>query len=250
MRVLFTGSVCALMLATAGAVKAQEATTENAAATNAGEATADGAVSEDGQGVVGEIAQGVAEIADGVRDVADGDRASHDSSANQDQGSQAHQSVDGQSDRNARWRFVRHHGEWWYYTPDQQWLFHRGGQWHTFDANAPQQQAMHGGQRRQSFEGGVDAAGYAADSNVQGATEYAYGAQPGYQSYSPTHSSRSAYSGRRYSYSGDASSSAEVSRIPSGSRTESRYGASTGFSPMAPRMINNNPRPATWGRVR
>ncbi|MAT69020.1 MAG: hypothetical protein CMJ58_05795 [Planctomycetaceae bacterium] len=37
-----------------------------------------------------------------------------------------------QQSRDARWRFQRHNGEWWYYSPENNWMYHRGGQWNTF----------------------------------------------------------------------------------------------------------------------
>lgn len=250
MRFLFAGAVCALIFAAGVVSKAQEASAENGAA-NADQAV-DAAANDASQNVVqGEHEDDVAlgaNTAAGDGDVVEGDRELDGANANQDQLSQANQPSDGENDRNARWRFVRHNGEWWYYTPDRQWLYYRSGQWHVFDANVPQQQAMSGGERRYSFQGEVEAADYATDVNAQGVMGYPNAAQPMYQSNNPTDSFQ--YSGRRYSYSGDVSSTAEVSRIPSGSRTGSRYDESTGLGPLAPRMINNNPRSATWGRVR
>ena len=34
--------------------------------------------------------------------------------------------------RDARWRFAQHNGEWWYYSPENAWMYHRDGQWNTF----------------------------------------------------------------------------------------------------------------------
>lgn len=34
--------------------------------------------------------------------------------------------------RDARWRFNRHNGEWWYYTPQNTWMYHREGRWNEF----------------------------------------------------------------------------------------------------------------------
>jgi len=39
-------------------------------------------------------------------------------------------------DREARWRFARHNGEWWYYTPENTWMYHRDGQWQAFSEDA------------------------------------------------------------------------------------------------------------------
>jgi hypothetical protein len=37
--------------------------------------------------------------------------------------------------RNARWRFSRQNGEWWYYTPQNNWMYHRNGQWLSYEPN-------------------------------------------------------------------------------------------------------------------
>jgi hypothetical protein len=34
--------------------------------------------------------------------------------------------------RDARWRFAQHNGEWWYYSPENHWMYHRDGQWNEF----------------------------------------------------------------------------------------------------------------------
>lgn len=34
--------------------------------------------------------------------------------------------------RDARWRFAHHNNEWWYYSPDSRWMYHRNGQWNEF----------------------------------------------------------------------------------------------------------------------
>jgi hypothetical protein len=38
----------------------------------------------------------------------------------------------GPIDRNARWRMTRHNGDWWYYTPENTWMYQRDGQWNTY----------------------------------------------------------------------------------------------------------------------
>ncbi len=45
---------------------------------------------------------------------------------------EARLNADGPVDRNARWRFARHNGEWWYYTPQNAWMYHRNNDWNTF----------------------------------------------------------------------------------------------------------------------
>jgi hypothetical protein len=34
--------------------------------------------------------------------------------------------------RDARWRFAHHFGEWWYYSPENRWMYHRNGDWNEF----------------------------------------------------------------------------------------------------------------------
>ena len=34
--------------------------------------------------------------------------------------------------RDARWRFARHNNEWWYYGPENRWMYHRNDQWNEF----------------------------------------------------------------------------------------------------------------------
>lgn len=38
--------------------------------------------------------------------------------------------------REARWRFSRHNNEWWYYTPRNNWMYHRGGDWQQFSQDS------------------------------------------------------------------------------------------------------------------
>jgi hypothetical protein len=37
------------------------------------------------------------------------------------------------NDRSARWRFRQHNGEWWYWTPQNTWMYHRSGNWSPYD---------------------------------------------------------------------------------------------------------------------
>jgi hypothetical protein len=37
------------------------------------------------------------------------------------------------NDRKAQWRFRQHNGEWWYWTPQNTWMYHRDGNWQAFD---------------------------------------------------------------------------------------------------------------------
>jgi hypothetical protein len=38
--------------------------------------------------------------------------------------------------RDARWRFQRHNGEWWYYSPEAAWHYHRDGHWNQYAADS------------------------------------------------------------------------------------------------------------------
>jgi hypothetical protein len=38
--------------------------------------------------------------------------------------------------REARWRFARHNGEWWYYSPQNEWMYHRGNDWQRFSQDS------------------------------------------------------------------------------------------------------------------
>lgn len=53
--------------------------------------------------------------------------------------------------RDARWRFARHNNEWWYYSPEDRWMYHRNGQWNEFAENSfeplPQEQRYSMGYR-------------------------------------------------------------------------------------------------------
>lgn len=46
---------------------------------------------------------------------------------------QADAQFNAQADRNARWRKTRHNGEWWYYSPEGNWMYMRDGQWNRYE---------------------------------------------------------------------------------------------------------------------
>ncbi len=46
---------------------------------------------------------------------------------------QADAEFNAQADRDARWRKIRHNGEWWYYSPEGNWMYMRDGQWNRYD---------------------------------------------------------------------------------------------------------------------
>jgi len=58
--------------------------------------------------------------------------------------------------RDARWRFSRQNGEWWYYTPENNWMYHRDGQWNEFaeDTFQPLNQNQQFAQGQQQFSAG------------------------------------------------------------------------------------------------
>lgn len=46
---------------------------------------------------------------------------------------QADAQFNAQADRNANWRKTQHNGEWWYYSPQGNWMYMRDGQWNKYD---------------------------------------------------------------------------------------------------------------------
>ncbi len=88
------------------------------------------------------------------------------------------QSVD--RGREARWRFQRHGGEWWYYTPRNAWMYHRDGQWNEFAADSFTPNPNFAGEYATGYRG-VDASGQVVDDQYGQAGAYAQGpAQPLY----------------------------------------------------------------------
>ena len=67
-----------------------------------------------------------------------------------------------QVDSNAQWRFQRQNGEWWYYTPGEDWMYHRNNQWNNYDvSNFQRQGGAYGGnagalQYRSGYRGLAD----------------------------------------------------------------------------------------------
>jgi hypothetical protein len=39
---------------------------------------------------------------------------------------------DADNARDARWRFTQHNGDWWYWTPNNTWMYQRDGDWNRF----------------------------------------------------------------------------------------------------------------------
>jgi hypothetical protein len=54
---------------------------------------------------------------------------------------------DADAARDARWRFQQHNGDWWYWAPDNAWMYQRDGQWNRYSENTytpnPQYQSQY-----------------------------------------------------------------------------------------------------------
>lgn len=153
------------------------------AAANVAQGAADvtrGVVRGTGQAAAG-VAQGAADVTRGVvRGTAQGIRAGVNAvtpvlpwQARAGANLQASDAA-----RDARWRFARHNGEWWYYSPENAWMYHRDGDWNTFsqDNFTPNPQfngEQFSGEYAMGYRGDPQAAGQFAD---QGS-----GAQGGFQ---------------------------------------------------------------------
>jgi hypothetical protein len=79
--------------------------------------------------------------------------------------------------REARWRFQQHNGEWWYYTPQNQWMYHRDGRWNDFAQDTFQPNAAFAGEYGTGYRGleqgqpvdqGYAQQGYAQEGQFQG----------------------------------------------------------------------------------
>jgi hypothetical protein len=55
--------------------------------------------------------------------------------------------------RDARWRFARHNNEWWYYSPENNWMYHRDGQWNQFSEADFHPSAQQGQQHSMGYRG-------------------------------------------------------------------------------------------------
>ena len=72
----------------------------------------------------------------------------------------------GDEARDARWRFARHNNEWWYYSPENSWMYHRDGDWNAFSDDsfkAPAGQQLATDQSPQQQFEGEHTAGYRGD---------------------------------------------------------------------------------------
>ncbi len=59
----------------------------------------------------------------------------------------------GDQGRDARWRFAQHNGDWWYYTPENSWMYQRDGQWNQFAQDSFQPNAQFSGQVAAGYRG-------------------------------------------------------------------------------------------------
>jgi hypothetical protein len=82
----------------------------------------------------------------------------------------------GEELRDARWRFAQHNGEWWYYSPENNWMYHRDGQWNEFaeDSFVPNAGAGQFGGEYASGYRGVDQGG-AVGADQYGGDQFAQG---------------------------------------------------------------------------
>jgi hypothetical protein len=151
--------------------------------------------------------------------------------------------------RNARWRFARQDGEWWYYTPQNTWMYHRDGQWRAYDQASFRPLTQTQGQMvpGQLPQGQQHTTGYRGVpqqnlNNAPAPTDQGAIQGDQLQTVQPIPQNAAPVTSGAY-YRG--SSGGEVSRVPSGSYSRTQAVG----NPAAPREINNNPSPATYGAV-
>jgi hypothetical protein len=94
--------------------------------------------------------------------------------------------------RDARWRFAQHNGEWWYYSPENSWMYHRDGQWNAFAQDSFQANPAFGGQYASGYRG-VEGQAYADQGYVDQA-----GYEQGYQTQGPAYTLHTDANGREY----------------------------------------------------
>ena len=74
----------------------------------------------------------------------------------------------GDQGRNAGWRMRQHNSEWWYYSPQNSWMYHRDGQWNDFAADSFEPINQSGGQQFANQQAGEQyTAGYRGDPSAQ-----------------------------------------------------------------------------------
>jgi hypothetical protein len=79
----------------------------------------------------------------------------------------------GEDARDARWRFAQHRGEWWYYSPENSWMYHRNGQWNQYSQDAFTPNPAFAGQQlagQGQFSGAYGAGYRGSDQGAQAGT--------------------------------------------------------------------------------
>jgi hypothetical protein len=74
--------------------------------------------------------------------------------------------------RDARWRFAQHNGEWWYYGPENQWMYHRDGQWNRFEQDTFAANPAFSGGYATGYRGPEEGAAIQGDAQFQGQGQY------------------------------------------------------------------------------
>lgn len=72
----------------------------------------------------------------------------------------------GDMGRDARWRFAQRNGDWWYYTPQNQWMYHRDGQWNQFSQESFTPNPQFSGQYGVGYRGEAGQAGMGGQASV------------------------------------------------------------------------------------
>jgi hypothetical protein len=147
--------------------------------------------------------------------------------------------------RDARWRFAQHNGEWWYYTPENTWMYQREGQWNQFAENSFQPNPQFSGEFATGYRG------------VEGGAQVdQYGAADGqYAAQGPVYTLRHDENGREYicdngqrvyfdegqaTVSGDADAG-QPTPAPSIPQDPNAPGADAGVQPTAPSTQPSEP---------
>jgi hypothetical protein len=178
--------------------------------------------------------------------------------------------------RDARWRFAQHNGEWWYYGPENAWMYHRDGRWNQFEQDTFAANPAFQGEYAAGYRGPE------AGAAVQGDAQYQNQGQDDgqYASSGQVYTLRHDADGREYicdngqrvyfdegqqgqqEWSADqqagqptptpaipTEAGADVSAAPPAVPTAPAAGGSAdaGLAPDAPRDINQSTPPATQG---
>jgi hypothetical protein len=68
--------------------------------------------------------------------------------------------------RDARWRFSQRNGDWWYYTPQNTWMYHRDGQWNQFSQDNYAPNPQFAGQYGVGYRGEAGQAGVSGQADI------------------------------------------------------------------------------------